>query len=53
VAGATSAGRFARLQQVDEGVTELEDGRVVVLEEDRELKDVAVEALRGCQVLDE
>src|SRR6266511_6429066 len=46
-------GRFARLQQVDERVTELEDGRVVVFEEDWELKDVAIEALRGREVLDE
>jgi len=34
-------GRFARLQQVDERVAELEDGRVVVFEEDWELKDVS------------
>jgi hypothetical protein len=46
-------GRFARLQQVDERVTELEDRRVVVFEDDRQLKDVDVEALRGRQVLDE
>ena len=46
-------GRFACLKQVDERVTELEDGRVVIFEEDWELKDVGVEALRGRQVLDE
>ena len=45
--------RFARFQKVDERVTELEDGRVVVFEVEREPKNVAVEALRDRQVLDE
>src|SRR4029453_14760847 len=51
--GGGKPGSFTRLEQVDERVTELEDRRVVVFEVDWEPKDVAVEALRGGQVLDE
>ena len=43
---------LSRSEQVD-GVAELEHGRICVLEEDGEVKDVLVEALRGFQILHE
>jgi hypothetical protein len=45
--------RFTRLERVDERLSELEDGRVVVFEGDRQPEDVCVEALRLRQILDE
>jgi hypothetical protein len=46
-------GRFTRVQQIDKRVAELEGGRLLVLEVDRELKDLSVKVLRPGQVLDE
>jgi hypothetical protein len=45
--------RLVRLQQVDKCLAEFENSRVVVLENHRESKDLAVEAFRLRQVLDE
>jgi hypothetical protein len=45
--------RFTRLQQVDERLSEREHDGALILEGDREPKDVAAEALRHRHVVDE